>query len=191
MQHIYQIMQQAKVELENEQLLYALVFSQVPYIPLLSAFSNEKAHLHRLAIMELSREIPLGLSIAALWIHNQHWWEKSSHPQNEAEIHMLQKRFYIEKKQWKWAIQSPQFFFQQTSTIIDEFQSDEKTEFCSDKYQVLPHLEYPAIILKETSLEFDALFFTPRNICLYSWGKNQPAEKTTSTSSSIRNLRLI
>ena len=191
MQHIYQIMQQAKIELQNEQLLYALVFSQVPYIPILSTLSNEKEHLHHLVLMELSREIPLGLSIAALWIHNQHWWEKSNHPQNEAEIHMLQKRFYIEQKEWKWSVQNPQSFLHRTSTIVQKFQDDSQTEFCSDRYQELPPLEYPAIILKDTELEFDALCFTPRNICLYSWGKNQPAEKKPIQSEAIPNLRLI
>ena len=120
MQHIYQIMQQAKIELQNEQLLYALVFSQVPYIPILSTLSNEKEHLHHLVLMELSREIPLGLSIAALWIHNQHWWEKSNHPQNEAENHMLQKRFYIEQKEWKWSVQNPQSFLHRTSNIVQK-----------------------------------------------------------------------
>ena len=53
MHHIYQIIQQAKVELCNEQQLHALVFSQVPYLPILSSLSNKKEHLHHTVIMEL------------------------------------------------------------------------------------------------------------------------------------------
>ena len=172
MHHIYQIIQQAKVELCNEQQLHALVFSQVPYLPILSSLSNKKEHLHHAVIMELSREIPLGLSIAALWIHNQHWWEKSEHPQSPAEIHLLQRRFMMEKLNWKWNIMNPQQFLRRTSQIVESFTSDEETIFLSDRYQEIPLLEFPAIILKDEPNEFDALFFTHRNICLYSWGNN-------------------
>ena len=118
MHHIYQIIQQAKVELCNEQQLHALVFSQVPYLPILSSLSNKKDHLHHAVIMELSREIPLGLSIAALWIHNQHWWEKSEHPQSTAEIHLFQRRFMMEKLNWKWSIMNPKQFLKRTVTIF-------------------------------------------------------------------------
>jgi hypothetical protein len=193
MQHIYQIIQQAKVELCNEQQLHALVFSQVPYIPILSTLSNEKEHLHHAVIMELSREIPLGLSIAALWIHNQHWWEKSQHPQSEAEIHLLQRRFTIEKMDWKWSMMNPQTFLNRTSQIIESFEKDESTSFVSDRYQNLPPLEYPAIILKDESNEFDAIFFTPRNICLYSWGNNIATSEIPEPESIVGkpNFRLM
>ena len=50
------------------------------------------------------------------------------------------------------------------------FTQDEEQSF-SDRYQEVPHLEFP-IVLKDEANEFDAIFFTPRNICLYSWGNN-------------------
>ena len=60
MHHIYQIIQQARVRLCNEQQLHALVFSQVPYLPILSSLSNKKEHLHHTVIMELSRKNTIG-----------------------------------------------------------------------------------------------------------------------------------
>ena len=44
---------------------------------------------------------------------------------------------------------NPQQFLRRTTQIVESFTQDEETIFLSDRYQEVPHLEFPAIVLKD------------------------------------------